>query len=65
MKYDIQRSFGKYIIHAQDPNFKFGKYVSKVHRDGSYSFTLDFTYAKSMSEKTALKHVKILESKEK
>lgn len=62
MKCDIQRSFGKFIIHVKDPRYKFGKYVSVVHKDGSYSFTLDFTYAKSMTKKTALKHMRKLES---
>lgn len=62
MQYELEYSFGAYIIHEINPKHKYGCYVSKVHRNGQYSFTLDYTYAKSMTKKTALKHIAILES---
>lgn len=48
------------MIHKNDPRYKFGLYVSKAKRDGTYEFTTDYTYAKTYSLKTATKHLNIL-----
>ena len=61
-KYDIQPSFGKFIIHKSGDNCgKYGLYLTRVKKDGSYMWGYDYTYAKSMTLKTAEKHLKILE----
>lgn len=39
-------------------------YISKVHRDGTYDFTGDYTYAKRWSKKIAEKHLEIAEGSE-
>lgn len=64
MKYEIENFQRKYIIHELNPAFKFGLYVSGVKRNGDYIFTTDYTYAKTMTLKTAEKHKSILEAKE-
>jgi hypothetical protein len=63
MKYQIENNFGKYIIHktGDDVPGKYGLYLSKIKKDGSYEWVYDYTYAKRMTLKTAEKHLKILE----
>ena len=58
--YSLDKTCWGYMIHKNDPRYKFGLYVSKVKRDGTYEFTTDYTYAKTYSLKTATKHLNIL-----
>ena len=59
--YTIERVFGKYIIHKTGDNTgKFGLYLQSVKRNGDYIWSYDYTYAKTMTLKTATKHFNIL-----
>lgn len=52
-------------IKKQDPrNTSRWLYVSATHKDGTYDFSTDHTYAKSFGEKTAKKHLAILKGQE-
>lgn len=60
MKYtgwEIEKLVWGYLLKAPNPKGKYFLYVSKVHRDGTYSYTTDYTYAKYMTLKTAKKHL--------
>ena len=58
--YSLEKLVWGYCIKAPNPHGKYYIYVSKVHRNGKYEFTTDYTYAKFMSRKTAEKHLSIL-----
>lgn len=63
MKYQIEKCFGKYTIHktGEDVPGKYGLYLSKVKKDGSYEWVSDYSIAKTMTLATAKKHLTILE----
>jgi hypothetical protein len=63
--YELKKTCWGWMIHKNDPRHRFGTYLSKVKRDGSYEFVTDYTYAKRFSEKTAKKHLEILEKGDK
>lgn len=50
------------------PDLRIGKdhflYVSKVKKDGTYEWTMDFTYERHFSEMVAKKHMEILNAPE-
>ena len=63
IKYETYRTATGWHIRTRDTRYTEREawlYVSKVHRDGTYSFMMDYTYAKDFSEKTAKKHLAIL-----
>lgn len=49
-------------IRRQDPRHQ-GRwlYISATHKDGTYDYSTDYLYAKSFGERTARKHLEILE----
>ncbi len=62
-KYETYRTATGWNIRTRDTRYterEVWLYVSKVHRDNTYSFTMDYAYAKDFSEKTAKKHLAIL-----
>ena len=60
MPWEMYKSAFGFRIRTPDPNGKHFLYVSKVKRNGTYEYSTDHTYAKDMTEKTALKHMNIL-----
>ena len=61
-KYKIEKQFDKYIIHQTGEGLpKFGLYLTGTGKNG-YKWSLDYTYAKEMTLKTAKKHLAILEA---
>ena len=59
-KYSLDKTCWGWQIKTPNPKGKFFLYLSKVHRNGTYSFSTDYTYAKNMTLKTAKKHLAIL-----
>lgn len=49
-----------YIIY--DGHFYSKGYIKTVGKHGNYTYTLDYLHAKTMSEKTAVKHLDIISS---
>ena len=60
--YKIEEQFGKYIIHktGEEVPGKWGLYLMSTGKNG-YRWSYDFTYAKTMTLKTAKKHLAILQ----
>lgn len=63
IKYEIEKSFGQYIIHqtGEDVPGKWGLYLISVSKNG-YRWGYDYSIAKTMTLKTAKKHLAILEA---
>ena len=59
-KWEIAKNAWGYYLYTTTTDNRYNVYVSKVHRDNTYDFSLDHLYAKSMSLKTATKHLAIL-----
>ena len=58
MAFELDRTaWGFGVVKTED-----GKrwYISKVHKDGTYDFTGDYSIAKRWSKETAEKHLAIL-----
>lgn len=60
-KYEIEKTFDKYIIHQTGDEVpgKWGLYLTGTGKNG-YKWGYDYTYAKAMTLKTAKKHLAAL-----
>lgn len=61
--YETYKTVDGWVIRKHDDRFDNPNrwlYVSKVHRDNTYSFSMDHSHAKGFSEKTVKKHLAIL-----
>ena len=61
-RYEMQKSCGYYMIHDRKGYGKWGLYLMYC-RNGVYHWSSDLTYGKRFSEKTARKHIAILEGR--
>ncbi len=59
IKYELDKTVWGFGIARIENNGK-RWYISKAHRDGTYSWNGDYTYAKRWSKATAIKHLNCL-----
>ena len=62
--YYMDYAHGKYEIVRHTPGCKFNSYLRSITKTGEYIFCTDYLYSKKMTEKTAKKHLEILNAKE-
>ncbi len=62
-KYELEKTCHGYVIHqtGEDVPGKWGLYLVSTSKNG-YRWSYDYSYAKTMTLKTAKKHLAILEA---
>ena len=55
MKYEYYNTFRGFVLRRKKAGCRFWEYM-RGYRNGVYSWISDYTYARTMSEKTAKKH---------